>query len=212
MLSSFTGRPAAFPVYCDMATGGWTMVFKIASGVSRVSNRLVWDIYRSSETANENVTAALDVTNQYQDHYKNRVILYWDTFNAMQARVSLYKNSISQKELLFNALGTNKLNWFSARKLISSSWPSIKTTPTNFFSVRGHCHSNACRSFFINKSYAGCPNDFGWLVGSTSSTWCSWESNNARKFNILYSKLNTYTNWNTAGNVGLADAMVVFLK
>ncbi|XP_029202587.2 uncharacterized protein LOC114966768 [Acropora millepora] len=206
------GRPAAFPVYCDMATGGWTMVFKIASGVSRVSNKLVWDIYRSSETANENVTAALDVTNQYQDHYKNRVILYWDTFNAMQARVSLYKNSISQKELLFNALGTDKLNWFSAGKLISSSWPSIKTTPTNYFSVQGHCHSNACRSFFINKSYAGCPNDFGWLVGSTSSTWCSWESNNARKFNILYSKLNTYTNWNTAGNVGLADAMVVFLK
>ena len=67
------------------------MVFKIASGVSRVSNKLVWDIYRSSETANENVTAALDVTNQYQDHYKNRVILYWDTFNAMQVRKEEYR-------------------------------------------------------------------------------------------------------------------------
>ena len=59
------------------------MVFKIASGVS---NKLVWDVYRSSETANENVTAALDVTNQYQDHYKNRVILNWETFNAAQVR------------------------------------------------------------------------------------------------------------------------------
>ena len=59
------------------------MVFKIASGVS---NKLVWDVYRSSETANENVTAALDVTNQYQDHYKNRVILNWETFNATQVR------------------------------------------------------------------------------------------------------------------------------
>ena len=59
------------------------MVFKIASGVS---NKLVWDVYSSSETANENVTAALDVTNQYQDHYKNRVILNWETFNATQVR------------------------------------------------------------------------------------------------------------------------------
>ena len=59
------------------------MVFKIASGVS---NKLVWDVYRSSETANEDVAAALDVTNQYQDHYKNRVILNWETFNAAQVR------------------------------------------------------------------------------------------------------------------------------
>ena len=59
------------------------MVFKIASGVS---NKLVWDVYRSSETANENVTAALNVTNQYQDHYKNRVILNWETFNATHVR------------------------------------------------------------------------------------------------------------------------------
>ena len=59
------------------------MVFKIASGVS---NKLVWDVYRSSETANENVTVALNVTNQYQDHYKNRVILNWETFNPTQVR------------------------------------------------------------------------------------------------------------------------------
>ena len=63
-------------------------MFKIASGVS---NKLVWDVYRSSETANENVTAALNVTNQYQDHYKNRVILYWDTFNATQVRKEQYR-------------------------------------------------------------------------------------------------------------------------
>ena len=59
------------------------MVFKIASGVS---NKLVWDVYSSSGTANEDVAAALDVTNQYQDHYKNRVILNWETFNATQVR------------------------------------------------------------------------------------------------------------------------------
>ena len=61
-------------------------MFKIASGVNNGNNKLVWDVYSSSATANENVTAALDVTNQYQDHYKNRVILNWETFNATQVR------------------------------------------------------------------------------------------------------------------------------
>ena len=56
------------------------MVFKIASGV----NRMVWDVYRSTTTSAEFVTAALDVTNQH--HYKNRVVLNWDNFNATQVR------------------------------------------------------------------------------------------------------------------------------
>ena len=67
------------------------MVFKIASGVS---NKLVWDVYRSSETAIENVTAALDVTNQYQDHYKNRVVLNWNTFNPTQVRKEEFRCSL----------------------------------------------------------------------------------------------------------------------
>ena len=58
------------------------MVFKIASGV----NKMVWDVYRSTTTSAEFVTAALDVTNQHQDHYKNRVVLNWDNFNATQVR------------------------------------------------------------------------------------------------------------------------------
>ena len=115
--------------------------------------------------------------------------------------MSFYESGVSIKELLFNATGTDKLNWFSAGKLISSSWPNIKTESTNYFSIQGDCHDGACRSFFINKSYAGCNSDFGWIVGATSNTWCSWETTPANKFNVLYSKNPSYTNWNTAGKL-----------
>ena len=58
------------------------MVFKIVSGV----DRLVWDVYNSDQTSAEFVTAALDVTNQHQDHYKNRVVMNWQTFNSFQVK------------------------------------------------------------------------------------------------------------------------------
>ena len=71
-------------------------MFKIASGVNNGNNQFVWDVYKSSATANEDVTAALDVTNQYQDHYKNRVILNWDTFNPTQVRKEEYRCSLQK--------------------------------------------------------------------------------------------------------------------
>ena len=56
------------------------MVFKIVSGV----NKKVWDLYNSDLTSAEFITVALDVTKQHPDHYKNRVIMNWSSFNASQ--------------------------------------------------------------------------------------------------------------------------------
>jgi len=56
------------------------MIFKVVSGV----DRNVWDLYDSSQTSAENVTAALDITNQHQDHYKNRIVMNWQTFSPSQ--------------------------------------------------------------------------------------------------------------------------------
>ena len=56
------------------------MVFKIVSGV----DRKVWELYSSAFSLAEFETAALDVTNQHRDHYKNRVVMNWDNFNASQ--------------------------------------------------------------------------------------------------------------------------------
>ena len=123
----------------------------------------------------------------------------------IQAKVVLYTGAASQKELLFNAVGTDKLNWFSVDKLVSSSWTDIKSERRNYFSIQGGCSGGNCRSFFINRNYGGCGVDAGWLV--TASVWCSWETNADHTKRVLYSKLSTYTNW----NVKSKDSKVIHL-
>ena len=56
------------------------MIFKVVSGVDRI----VWDLYNSAQASNEFVTAALDITNQYHNHYKSRVVMNWQTFSPSQ--------------------------------------------------------------------------------------------------------------------------------
>lgn len=256
------------------------MVFKAVSGVEE----RVWDLYNSPSTSNEFQTAALDVTDQLRGHYKNGIVLNWQSFapsqvntfylstltltlssrelglrcgtlsltharthartqtltlarthaptharrrkheavitNSLylcyinnsnttendfkqlfirpQAKVIVYEGGVSKKELLFDATGTDKLNWFSEGKLISSSWTDIKTEPRNYFSIQG----DSPRNFYINRNYGGCHVDAGWLVAG-AGIHCSWETSAARKNKVLYSKLDTYTSWSTDGEACL---------
>ena len=59
---------------------GWTMVFKAVSGGKGVA----YENYKSGETYAENEMAALDVTNQYPNDYKNRIVLNWGQFGASE--------------------------------------------------------------------------------------------------------------------------------
>ncbi|KAL9952122.1 hypothetical protein ACROYT_G039331 [Oculina patagonica] len=196
------GSPDSFPAYCDMDSGGWTLVFKVVSGV----DKKVWDLYNSDQASAEYEKAALDVTNQHHDHYKNRVVMNWQTFNASQAKVILYEGAVAKKKLVFDASGTDKLNWFSVDKLTNSPWTDVKTEQRNFFSIQGGCDGGNCRSFFINRNYGGCDVDAGWLVTS-GGPWCSWETSASRKNKVLYSKLSTYTNWNNNANGPVANCL-----
>ncbi|KAK2567629.1 hypothetical protein P5673_008481, partial [Acropora cervicornis] len=61
---------------------GWTMVFKIMSGV-RTSP---WSVLSSLTTVNELEKEALDITNtDFRQHYKSRIMLLWESFNPAQA-------------------------------------------------------------------------------------------------------------------------------
>ena len=124
-----------------------------------------------------------------------------NSFLSRQAKVILYEGAVAKKELVFDASGTDKLNWYSEAKLSTSSWSDLKTETKNFFSIQGGCGGAYCRSFFINRNYGGCGVDAGWVV--TATVWCSWENSPSRLNKVLYSKLSTYTNWNTNGEDAL---------
>jgi hypothetical protein len=107
----------------------------------------------------------------------------------------LYSRSKEDVVLRFKATNSNDKNWFSQANILESPWQDILTTRKNYFRIVGPCWSAGCRDFHINYSYAGCPNDFGWLsVGDVAV--CKWESRLPPGVKLIYSKIATQTNYN----------------
>lgn len=185
------------------------MVFKVVSGAD--GNMTAMQMYDSEDSTEEFTFSAKNVTNQDINIYMNRLAssVFWDS--PYQVRVSVYENGSAVKELFFRGTGSDRYNWFSATRLITSSWVDIKTQPKNFFSLHGHCEedSHKCRSFLINRESRDCTGDNGWLM-LTGTAWCDWEGG-ARHRQILYSKGSSYAMWSNTAEVGEADALAVFL-
>ncbi|XP_015763572.1 PREDICTED: uncharacterized protein LOC107342583 isoform X3 [Acropora digitifera] len=78
------GGQTVFPVYCDMAGGGWTMVFKVLSNLTQTSSP--FEVYESHIPSAEYVLAALAYTNNHSTHYKNRVATKraWGAFDPTE--------------------------------------------------------------------------------------------------------------------------------
>ena len=59
------------------------MIFKVVGGASPPD---VGQLWASSNTHSENIIDALDTTTTYNGHYKNRVVMNWQTFQPQQVR------------------------------------------------------------------------------------------------------------------------------
>ncbi len=70
----------ALPLFCHSL--GYTMIFKAVTGANQVAQ----DAYKSADTYAEFEMEALDVTNQYPNDYKNRIVLNWGAFGASEVR------------------------------------------------------------------------------------------------------------------------------
>ena len=116
------------------------------------------------------------------------------SFSIFQVRIALYKNGSEVLSMLFDAVGTNKLNWFSQAKLLSSPWSDLKTASSlQHFDIIGSVQ----RYFEISSRYNNCSTDVGWL--EVGNGVCRWERNGSNSSNILFSKLNVSNNWNNFG-------------
>ena len=60
------------------------MVFKGISG-----EEPPYSVYSSKFVSNEFEKKALDLTDDFRKHYKNRIVLFWENFGPAQASVSL---------------------------------------------------------------------------------------------------------------------------
>ncbi|XP_078583890.1 uncharacterized protein LOC144866404 [Branchiostoma floridae x Branchiostoma japonicum] len=191
--------------HCD-----WQPVFRILPGVGGEKVRDVW-------TAGFTRDFGSDPLLFPAAHWKSPLVDEWGTLGVQLVKVSLYSYSqglTEVRELIFNGKGSDKMNWFSQDRLISSPWTDLKTETTNLFSIPGEVvNPKAPRSFFINRNYGGCPNDAGWLAVVEGGTVCEWETRDQPGPHILFSRKSTHVNWTTGGNdVGSADVMVVSIK
>ena len=109
-----------------------------------------------------------------------------------EVRVVLYKNGSEVLSMSFNAVGTNRLNWFSKAKLLSSPWTDLKTASIlTHFDITGSYQ----RYFEITYQYGECTGDVGWLV--VGNGLCPWERHGSSKWSsIRFSNITRKTNWN----------------
>lgn len=61
---------------------GWTMVFKLVSGVSAG----IYKLWSSANSLNENKTEALNINSSLKEHYKNRLVQNWQTAHPKEVR------------------------------------------------------------------------------------------------------------------------------
>nr|XP_058942362.1 uncharacterized protein LOC131770666 [Pocillopora verrucosa] len=206
----FFNNSQVFDVYCDQSSrgGGWTMVFKVVSGVS-ANGRSSSQLWSSSETINEDRSKALNIDSSFRAHYKNRFVPNWHLAKPKEVLIALYRRNGSDLETLsivFNSTNSDDKNWFSKSRVVHSPWTDLKNETPNVFSIEGCCNG---RDFYISKSHGGCLNDGGWLAIISSD--CEWEKR-FPAFTALYSNRTNYTNWNHYENVGVADLFVVYIR
>ncbi|XP_028396011.1 uncharacterized protein LOC114520012 [Dendronephthya gigantea] len=203
----------AFPVFCDMQVGGWTLVFKTVSGEPLRSITSIWN---GTNFPQEFSTAALNKNADFKIDYKNRIANFtnWRIFGPKEARVVLYKNGEEQMVMRFNASSSTYLDWFSQQRLLESPWNDLASSTPKLFVINGLCIAeNECRAFQIIDDYETCEVVVGWLVlSSLRSRGCELE----RRFpgnSFIFSKLATKVNYTQYNDVsGDSDVFAVYVR
>ncbi|XP_046560735.1 CUB and sushi domain-containing protein 1-like [Haliotis rubra] len=142
-------------------------------------------------------------------HFRSTLLNYWTKIGLKRVRVVLLKKKSAVRILDFNPAGTNYLNWFSRKKLRSSTWknlPLYYKYSMNYFAIDGPADY---RNWYINRNWGGCSKDSGWLVvKDTAAGTCSYDKGSSfpriRYSNYKYNERST--------GYATADTMLILLK
>ncbi|XP_072030372.1 uncharacterized protein [Amphiura filiformis] len=190
----------------------WHLVFKAVAGVAEPDP---YELWISDAPLNEYVPKAQQLTNEFSGHYKSKLVGLWDQLDVVEVKVSLIKNGVVVKEILFDGTGSDHVSWFSTSKILASPWSDLDSaTNTLLCSVEGLYHENvAIRRFYIASNHNSCANDAGWLaMGTDYWAGCSWDrpAGIAHPF-FVYSDQTTASTWES-DPVNYADVFAISIK
>ncbi|XP_025104273.1 uncharacterized protein LOC112570120 isoform X2 [Pomacea canaliculata] len=195
---------------------GWTLCFRATAGLgSPVYD--TWthvgyhDDYKYTRTS---MPCGCTATSGSCDrHYRSFLVDVWPSRNLEKVKVALYENGVEKAFMEFRGLDSNYLNWFSADRLLNSSWTDISGSALPYFSIFGIDEpGRVTRRFYVSKGHYGCPSDFGWISIKDKGHVCTWETASHLP-TFFYSKAQTGITWETQGSlVGRADVLAVWLK
>ncbi|XP_013395325.1 uncharacterized protein LOC106162557 [Lingula anatina] len=186
----------------------WTLMFKAVKGAGGD----LYNLWTSNQVLNEGNALAQSLEPTLLEHYKTSVVNDWAKHNIKYVKLALYQGGIERLTLIFNAVGSDKMNWFAKDRLISSPYVDIYTSSINFFSIRGTPSSVSGqygRYFYISQSHNGCPKDYGWLAVPNNAFVCAYEKYPAYPV-FLYAPGHTAINW-AKGKHGEADVLAIFM-
>ncbi|CAH3020667.1 unnamed protein product [Porites evermanni] len=128
------------------------MVFKVVGGQPGPAG-YIYQLWKSNDSLNEDVTNVLGISRSFPIPYKNRLVSSWQTTKPKEARVALYKNGNEVLSIVFNATNSDKENWFSADRVTFSPWEDLTSNLRHFSHSqeiqRGHFTSQALISLAI---------------------------------------------------------------
>lgn len=186
----------------------WELVFRGSAGIGvMIHPTYIGTISPATPEVGCHLTHTLTCTT----HYRSAIIDNWDTQNIKQVKVAMYKNSTLVINLIFdNQSNDTNVSWFSKDRLASSSFTDL-TLPNqtfNFFSIDGD--ASVVRRFYINKSYDGCSDDYGWMVIYEAGPRCDYENEMEYPY-FAYMPNNIFERWEK-GVFQSADVFAIFVR
>lgn len=199
----------AEPIFCDMASGGWTLIGKASNGSAGQFGPtfLAGNSHRGEP-------GYLDRSVESASYASRFAGAWWGAAGFTEVRLELWRAGALVKALEFDATGATNSSWFDMPRLTEvTGWTDLPNGTYNAFSISSG-DANYRRDFYISHNHGGCPADAGWLAVTWGTSCTEWHNPAANR--ILYSPGSTYMDWSAGSSLSestaFADVMVILAR
>ncbi|XP_033753487.1 uncharacterized protein LOC117336868 [Pecten maximus] len=127
----------SFLVIFGYPNEGWTLVMKYAHGQDMGGAKNLLDLWTGNHTVNEGDEEAMSIASDSKT-YKSSIVDDWTNYSLSAVRVSFVTGGTEKAYVVFDALGSNKTNWFNKYRILYSSWNDLNSqSTTNYDSIYG---------------------------------------------------------------------------